>query len=423
VTPAIKVQPTEPRHHKRDTCRLCGSRDLEPVLELTPTPPANAMVPEQLLARVQQCFALDVYFCRSCRHAQLLDILDASDLFEDYVYVSGTSSANVEHFRRYADEVIELANLQAGDRVVEFGSNDGTMLRFFANAGMRVLGIDPARAIAERATADGIETLPEFFTPDLARRIRDESGPAKVVCANNVCAHIDDLESAIVAARDLLEPDGVFVFQVSYLLDVYEKTLFDTMYHEHVDYHRVGPLRGFFDRLGMRLWHTCRVEAQGGSLRGYVSLREHAPAVRSSVTSMAAQEQAAGLDTPQALRSFSRRIERAGVELTALLTGLKSRGYRIAGYGAPAKATTLMHHFGLGGELIEYIVEDNPLKHGLFTSGLHIPVVATQALYDRRPDYVVVLAWNFAEPIMALHTRFSEQGGRFIVPLPRLAIR
>lgn len=414
---------TQPRHYLRETCRLCGSRHLERTLELTPTPPANAMVPEPLRSQVQQSYPLDVYFCQSCHHAQLLDIIHPSDLFEDYLYVSGTSPANVEHFRRYADEVLELAGLEVGDLVVEFGSNDGTMLRFFKDAGMRVLGLDPARSIAERATADGIETLPEFFTAELARHIRAAHGPAKVVCANNVCAHIDDLESAILAARDLLQPDGVFVFQVSYLLDVYEKTLFDTIYHEHVDYHRVGPLRQFFDRLGMQLWHTCRIDAQGGSLRGYVSQKGRGDVVRPSVTTMEAQERAAGLDTPEALRGFSRKIARAGVELKALLAGLKSRRYTIAGYGAPAKATTLMHHFRLGDDVIDYIVEDNPLKHGHFTPGLHIPVVPTETLYEKCPDYVVVLAWNFAESIISRHAEFAEQGGRFIIPLPVLSVR
>jgi SAM-dependent methyltransferase len=412
-----------PRHHRREACRLCGGHALERVLELTPTPPANALVPAALKDRPQRSFPLDVYFCRDCHHAQLLDILDAEDLFRDYVYVSGTSSVNVDHFGRYAREVVERCGLEPGDLVVELGSNDGTMLRFFKQAGMRVLGIDPAREIAEAASASGIETLAEFFTPELARQIRARHGRVKLVCANNVCAHIDDLEGTLRAVRELIEPDGVFVFQVSYLLDVFESTLFDTMYHEHVDYHRVGPLRRFFERLGMRLWSTQRVEAQGGSLRGYASTTARASAVEPSVDAMEARERAAGLDTPEALRAFSRRIERARAELMALVGGLKARGRSIAGYGAPAKATTLMHHFGLDGSIVDYIVEDNPLKHGLFTPGLHIPVVPVDWLYSRRPDYVVTLAWNFADSIVANHKRYTDQGGRFIIPLPALSVR
>jgi SAM-dependent methyltransferase len=413
----------QPKHQLRETCRLCDSSDLQRVLELTPTPPANAMVPASLLDQQQQCFPLDVYFCNNCHHAQLLDIIDPSDLFEEYVYVTGTSAANVDHFRRYAAQVIEVAGLQKGDLVVEIGSNDGTMLRFFQEAGMRVLGIDPARSIAEAATAAGIETMADFFTPELAERIREEYGSAKAVVANNVCAHIDDLRSAVSAAAILIDPDGVFVMQVSYLLDVYQKTLFDTMYHEHVDYHRVGPLRRFFASLDMNLWDSVRVRSQGGSLRVYASMASRGDAVKPSVDEMEALERAAGLDSADTLRAFASDIARTGDELTSLLKGLKSRGYSIAAYGAPAKSTTLMYHFGLGGEVIDYIVEDNPLKHDLYTPGLHLPVVPVEALYDKRPDYVVVLAWNFAESIIANHQRYSEQGGRFIVPLPMMSVQ
>jgi SAM-dependent methyltransferase len=381
------------------------------------------MVPKDFLGHEQQCFPLDVYFCQRCHHAQLLDIIDPSDLFEDYVYVSGTSSANVAHFGRYANQVIEAAGLDAGDLVVEIGSNDGTMLRFFKDAGMRVLGIDPARDIAEQATAQGIETIADFFTAELARDIRAEYGPVKVVCANNVCAHIDQLEDAIRAAQILIEPNGTLVLQVSYLMDVYNKTLFDTMYHEHVDYHRVGPLRSFFDSLGMCLWETYHSSAQGGSLRCYVSMKERDDAIRPAVLEMEQQERDAGLDTPDTLRDFADRITRSGTELTSLLSGLKARGYSIAGYGAPAKATTLMYHFGLNRDIIDFIVEDNPLKQGLYTPGLHVPVVATKALYEQRPDYVVILAWNFADPIIGQHQQLAEQGTRFIVPLPALSVR
>ena len=211
--------------------------------------------------------------------------------------------------------------------------------------------------------------------------------------------------------------------QVSYLLDVYHKTLFDTMYHEHVDYHRVGPLRKFFDRLGMNLWESYRPKSQGGSLRVYASLKERGDEVRASVTSMEQLEHDAGLDDPNTLTEFSQQIARTGIELTALLKGLKAQGFKIAGYGAPAKATTLMYHFGLDTNVIDYIVEDNPLKHNLYTPGLHVPVVPTERIYQDKPDYVVILAWNFAEPIIEMHKKFQEQGGRFIVPLPILSVR
>jgi len=417
------VSPVGPTHRLRPDCRLCGSRDLERVFGLTPTPPANACVPAEALDQTQDTFPLDLYFCGGCKHLQLLDIVDPGVLFRNYVYVSGTSSSTVGHFEAYVDQVIERAGLKPGDLVVEIGSNDGTVLRFFKRAGMRVLGIDPARDVAAGATQEGLETLAEFFTPDLATEIRGEYGPAAVICANNVFAHIDDLAGVVEGIRRLLAPDGQFVFEVSYLVDVYTKSLFDTMYHEHLDYHRVAPLRRFFKANGMELHGALRVASQGGSLRGYAKLADGPAANDETVDELAALEHAAGLDEPQTFRDFAKRIEQNGVELTALIKGLRAAGKTVAGYGAPAKATTLMYHFGLDRESIDFIVDDNPLKHNLFSPGLHIPILPVDQLYLRRPDYALVFAWNFADSIIGNHSRFSEEGGRFIVPLPNLVVR
>ena len=413
--------------HRRTACRLCGSAQLESVLSLTPTPPANAFVPASALEERQDTYPLDVHLCGDCGHLQLLDVIDARALFEEYLYVSGTSPVMVAHLRDYAAHVIERLALKPGDLVVEIGSNDGTLLGFFQQAGMRVLGIDPARNIVARATEDGIETLAEFFTPALAARILKSHGPAAAICANNVCAHIDDLKGVIEGVRGLLAPDGLFIFEVSYLLDVYENRLFDTIYHEHLDYHRVGPLRRFFRENGMAFVDAQRVSTQGGSLRGFVrsagSDGEGGGEEGAAVDELEALERAAGLEKPETYRLFAAQIEHRRVELTALLKGLKAEGKMVAGYGAPAKATTLMYHFGLGRDVIEFIVDDNPLKQGLYSPGLHVPVLAVDALYERRPDYVVVLAWNFADSIVAAHPAFTEAGGRFVIPLPNLTIR
>jgi hypothetical protein len=231
------------------------------------------------------------------------------------------------------------------------------------------------------------------------------------------------MQGLIEGVRDLLAPDGAFVFEVGYLVDVYEKTLFDTIYHEHIDYHRVGPLRRFFAAHGLELFAAERVDIQGGALRGFAALPGVRPVDRAGLEALEEREKEIGLDGVAAFKGFASRVERAGMELTTLLSGLKARGKRIAAYGAPAKATTLMYHFGLGPDVLEYVVDDAPLKVGLFTPGLHIPVLAADTLYQKRPDYVVVLAWNFADSIIARHSRFTSEGGRFIVPLPNLALR
>jgi len=242
----LSLAPPADAYRTRESCRLCSSRALERVLSLTPTPPANAFVTAVERDRPQPVFPLDLHFCRDCGHVQLLTVVDPRVLFENYVYVSGTSPVFVRHFEAYADDVMRYFSLEHGALAVDIGSNDGTLLGFFQKAGLRILGIDPAKAIAEAATARGIPTIAGFFTPASAARIRAEHGPAAVITANNVFAHIDDLSGVTEGVRSLLSPDGVFVFEVSYLVDVIEKTLFDTIYHEHLCYHSVRPLIPFF---------------------------------------------------------------------------------------------------------------------------------------------------------------------------------
>lgn len=407
---------------RRASCRLCAGTDLALVLQLAPTPPANAFVPESALGRDEARFPLDVFLCRGCKHAQLLDVVDASTLFSEYVYVSGTSPVFVAHFRDYAADITRRLGLARDDRVVDIGSNDGTLLRFFSEQGQRVLGIDPAREIARRASESGIETWAEFFTPALAEKIVAERGRARAVTANNVFAHIDALGSVVDGVRTLLTDDGLFFFEVSYLVDVVDKMLFDTIYHEHLDYHTVGPLVGFFERHGMELVDAVRIDPHGGSLRGVAQRRGGPRPVAAAVGELAALERARGLDREETFVEFGRRIAGRGRELSELLGRLRASGKRVAGFGAPAKATTLMHHFGLDRHAIEFIADDSPLKQGLFTPGLHVPVLPSSALYERRPDFVVVLAWNFAPSIVKNHRRFVDEGGSFIVPLPELEV-
>jgi SAM-dependent methyltransferase len=402
---------------RRADCRLCGSTEVELVFSLTPTPPANAFVPREMLQVRQEVFPLDLFFCGKCTHLQLLDVVDPSELFRDYVYVSGTSPVFVEHFEKYAAWAMKSLVLRRNDFVVDIGSNDGTLLRFFKEAGLRVQGVDPALNIAAKATAAGVPTIPEFFTPELARGLRHAQGPAMLVTANNVFAHADDLRSVVEGARELLAPEGVFVFEVSYLGDVIEKNLFDTIYHEHLSYHAVAPLAAFFKANGMELIDAARVDSHGGSLRGTAKLAAGKRPVASSVKEFIKRERELGLDKAETYRAFFTRIESVKKQLTALLDERRAQGKRIAGFGAPAKATTLMYHFGLGPKVIEFIVDDSPLKQGLFTPGLHVPVLPSSALNEWKPDELLILAWNFAPSIMK---KLPSYRGRFIVPLPKV---
>jgi SAM-dependent methyltransferase len=305
---------------------------------------------------------------------------------------------------------------------VDIGSNDGTLLRFFQKAGMKVQGIDPARNIAQEATRNGIPTMAAFFSPKLAAGIRAQQGAAAVITANNVFAHIDNLEAVVEGIRTLLAPNGVFVFEVSYLVDVFEKTLFDTIYHEHLDYHSVKPLVPFFKRLGMELIEAQRVGSHGGSLHAVAQLKGGPWPVGKSVAEAIAYEEKLGLHRAETFRAFGKNINDLKTGLGKLLRELKASGKKIAGFGAPAKATTLMFHFEIGPELIDFIADDSPLKQNLYSPGYHIPVLPRAAVFERRPDYLLLLAWNFAEPLMKSLKAYTDAGGHFIVPIPKLEI-
>lgn len=410
-------------HSRRARCRLCDSSELELVFKLRPTPPANEFVTADLRHFEQSVFPIDLHFCHTCFHVQLLDIVCPKKLFEHYVYVSGTSPTFVKHFEDYANSILELFDSQPHPRVLEIGSNDGTMLRFFKNHGLPVLGIDPATAIAKNATESGILTINDFFTASMALKIQQEYGLCEIIVANNVFAHIDDLNDVMEGIQTLLAKDGVFAFEVSYLGDVLEKNLFDTIYHEHLSYHSVISLKPFFEKYHLELFKVEKINSHGGSLRGLVKRRNSRHKPDDSVEKWIDQEKSLGLTNPDTFRRYHTKIQALKSELHSLLTKLKAEGKSIIGFGAPAKATTLMYEFELGHHILDFIVDDSPLKQGLLTPGLHIPVFPVSALYDTQPDYALVLAWNFADPIIKNHQEYLRKGGQFIIPIPHLSIR
>jgi len=406
---------------RRDTCRLCGSGDLELVLPLVPTPLADDYVPAGLLKEAQPAYPLDLFLCRNCGFSQLLDVVSPEDVYCDYIYETTSSLGLVDHFKRYADEVLAKIDPPAGALVIDLGSNDGTLLRAYKNRGLRVLGVDPAREIARKATESGVETLAGFFTAELAQKIRADYGPAAIITANNLFANVDDLNDMTAGIKSLLAPDGVFIFESFYLADQIENMVFDFTYHEHLSYFSVKPLALFFRDHGMELIDAQRVPTKGGSLRYTAQLAGGRRPAAPSITELEANESRLGIHDPAAFRAFNDRIEAAKGKLRAMLSGLKAEGKTVAGYGASATTTTLVYHFGLGGDL-DFIADDYPAKQNLYSPGFHIPVLAPEALYEKRPDYVLILAWRYYQPIIDKHSRYVESGGRFIVPLPDLKV-
>jgi len=405
----------------RTTCRLCDAAEPELVLPMAPTPVAdNYLRPAESDAR-EPFIPLDLYQCRACGHVQLLDVVNPDVLFGTYTYTTSVSLGLTEHFGRYARDMVAMTGMTDGALVVEIGSNDGTLLRFFRDRGMRVLGIDAAPEIARKATDSGIPTLSAYFTTDLARDIRREHGPAALVAANNVFAHIDDLGGVADGIREILADDGVFVFEVSYLVDIVDKLLFDTVYHEHLCYHSIAPFTRFFARHGLELFDVERIPSKGGSIRGFAQRAGGPRNVAAVVGELLALEESMGLATRAPFDALHTKLQGVKRDLLQRLDALIAQGKTIAGYGASATVTTLTHYFDLGSRLA-YLVDDNPGKHGTRSPGYHLDVVPSSALYERRPDHVVILAWAYAQPILRKHERFLREGGRMILPLPALRV-
>jgi SAM-dependent methyltransferase len=347
--------------------------------------------------------------------------VDPHILFSHYLYVTSVSLGLLEHFRCYADDLVREIEPAPGSLAIDIGSNEGALLKYFMGHGLRVLGVDAAQNIAAIANEAGIETIADFFSADLARRIRVSHGAAAVVTANNVFAHSDVLADMADGIRDLLADDGVFVFEVVYLADIIQQLTFDTIYHEHLCHHSVKPLRTFFAKHGMELIHVERNRSKGGSIRGYVQRTGGPRQVRPSVGELLQMEEEMGLAKPPIFRDLFRRLEGLKVELHGLLSSLQADGKSIAGYGASASVTTLIHHFELA-EFIEFIVDDDSRRQGLFSPGYHIPILASTALAEKQPDYVIILAWQYATPIMNKNQAYVAQGGQYIIPLPAVRL-
>jgi SAM-dependent methyltransferase len=398
---------------------MCESVDLQKVVSLVPTPPGNNFLKAGGPQEPEPAYPLDLYFCRSCHHVQLGHVVDPKILYQnDYTYVSATSSRFVDHLRQYAADMVARFALTPSSLVADIGSNDGTCLSFFKAAGMRVVGVDPATEIAKRATAAGIETVGDFFSDDLAVQMRAKYGPADFITSHNACAHIDQLDRVVRGVEHWLADDGLFVLEVGYLLDVYENVWFDTVYHEHVDYHTVEPFTRLFSRFGLEAIAVQRVSPQGGSIRVFAQKVNGPRRADGSIDALIEIERRKGFDRPETFVEFGQRIDAVGVQLRSLVQGLKADGRSIAAYGAATKATTLLSHFRIGAAELDFIVDDNPLKQGLLSPASHIPVVAASELYSRRPEFLLITAWNFADPIMEAHRRYAELGGKFILPMP-----
>ncbi len=402
---------------RRTACRACGGTNLAMFLSLGEVPLANSFLTAGQLDQPEPRFPLEVFFCSDCSLVQLVHVVNPEILFSNYVYRTGTNQTIARHNAALAHAAVSKLNLSSEDLVVEIGSNDGSLLLCFREHGVRILGVEPAKNIARIAREAGIKTLDEFFDARAAAALARDYGLAATVIANNVLAHVDATVEFLAACKSILRPNGRVIIEVPYLADMLQRLEYDTIYHEHLCYFSVTALMRLFSEAGLALDRIDRIEIHGGSLRLWAK-HDGASGHAEFVRHMARQERAAGLTHHGSYQEFARRVERHRGQLLSLLHRLKGEGKSIVGYGAPAKGNTLLCYCGIGTEIVPYTVDRSPLKVGLYTPGTHIPIVPVERIFSEQPDYVLILAWNFAPEIIESLRPYQQRGGRFILPIP-----
>lgn len=394
-------------------CRLCQDTDIQEVLDLGETPPANNFLfsPTQS----ETFYPLKCFICKNCGSFQLSHTVSPDILFQNYLYESSTSASFRKHFVDYAEMLVTRFKLKAGDIVIDCGSNDGIFLRPLMERGIRAIGVEPAKNLAEKCQKSGMEVYNEFFNPKSVLKMSNV-GPAKIITANNVFAHADDLHSIIEAVKLMLHSDGVFIFEVAYLLDAFQKSLFDNQYHEHIFTHSVKPLRKLFQKHDMDLFDVQQISTHGGSIRCFVKRAYGQYPNWATIEAQINLEEEAGLYNLEKWKQFAQKIEDSKQNIKKLLTELKERGHSICGYGAPAKTTTLLHVLDISKDIINYITDDSPAKQGLYLPGKHIPILSKIHL---DADYCVLTAWNFSNEIIKNNPDYK---GKWIKIFPELQI-
>jgi hypothetical protein len=400
-------------------CRVCDANDWLPVVSYGPMPLANSYLDPAPSYASEQLYPLNVIVCRNCWLVSLDHVVDPEVLYRDYLYVSSDSETMTAHMKHISDTCIQRFEIPPRSLVIELGSNIGTQLRFFGAVGMRVLGVDPARNLAQVANDNGIPTIPDFFSRELARRISKEHGSARLLLGRHVFAHVHDLAEIIAGAQSLLDPEfGIFVIEVPYLLDMLAGKQFDTIYHEHLSYFSVGTLNRLFERYGMRIVDIERFPIHGGSILLAATPHEGRRQARPAVASLLEEEDHEGLTREARYRQFAEATREVQESLASLVRGLVAQGRSIAAYGATAKSSVLLGICGLGASEIAYCTDTTPLKQGKVLPGTHIPIFPPTYAELHRPDYYLLLAWNYAEEILRKEHSYLASGGRIIVPLP-----
>ena len=406
------------KYHKKNECRICSSNNLELILDLGEQPPSNAFIKKEDLEKHEDKFPLRLYLCKECYLLQLLDIVDKGILFKEYLYLTSASKPSVNHFKKYAYDVYEEFLKQSKNPlVIEIGSNDGTLLKEFKKLGATVLGIEPAKNIAKIANDAGITTENSFLNHHIVKKKSLEK-KASVIVGNNVFGHIDDLKEFMKCVKILSKEKGVFIFEVPYLVNLIQKLEFDTVYHEHLSYFSLIPLIRLMDEFNLEIFDVKKQKVHGGTIRVFVSEKNNFKKTI-NFEKMIKFEKEFGINEIQTYQKFSENVKELKNKLQNKLLKFKKEGKIIFGYGAPAKGNVLLNYCNIGTKFLDYIIDTTPLKQGLYTPGMHIPVKSDKENIEKPSQQIaLLLAWNYEEEIINKEKLFLKNGGKFLIPIP-----
>lgn len=405
---------------RQNTCRICRKSTLKEVLSLGDIPLANNLITKEQLTHQEKRFPLGISYCETCHLCQLSYVVQPEEMFSHYLYVTSTSGVTRQHFTEMAESIIANFSLTDTSLAVDIGSNDGYVLKQFKNGSVNAVGIEPAENLARDANAKGLTTLNTFFSKDAVDRVIATRGRADVITACNVFAHIHDIHDVVRNVKRLLKDNGVFVIEAQYVFDTLQTLTFDNIYHEHMSYLGILPLTALFAEYDMEIFKVEHFDNHGGSIRVSVKHKGSPWKEDGSVVKSLAHEKEGGLDTIAPYQKFARQVMEIKKQASRFITDIKNKGNRVVGYGAPAKATTVLNFFGIGRAAIECIVEDNPLKKGYFVPGVRIPIVGKETVLRDPPEYICILAWNYAEDIIKNNQELVRKGVKFFILTPRI---
>ncbi|MHA1797992.1 MAG: methyltransferase domain-containing protein [Candidatus Helarchaeota archaeon] len=404
------------------SCRSCGNKELKKIISFGDMPLANSLVKAEKINEIEKKFPLELVFCPKCSLIQINETIEPEILFGEYLYFSSYSETMLRHSKALVEKIIKQRQLTNKNLIIEIASNDGYLLQYFKPFHIPVLGIEPAKNIAKVAEEKGIPTLCAFFNTETATKLRNENKLADVIIGNNVLAHVANLNDFVEGVKILLKEDGIGIFEFPYVKEMIDKNEFDTIYHEHLCYYSLSSVSNLFKQHDMIIVDIERTDIHGGSLRIYVMLKRDDNKVSPKVEHLLKEELENGLNKIEYYQNFAEKVKILGKDLKNLLIKLKTEGNSIAAYGAAAKGCILLNYFKIGNDLIDFVVDKNPHKQGLYMPGYHIPILKTEKIIENKPDYLLILAWNFANEIIKQQEKYRKRGGKFIIPIPEIKV-